>query len=76
LVETGGSHGGPQKPQHIGFILGVVTATVVLVGIFVVQGHMTGRYVLDQPVAPSGFNPGENDALLPHPTAIARGLGR
>jgi hypothetical protein len=35
----------------IGFIMSAVTATVVLVGIFVVQGHMTGRYVLDQPVA-------------------------
>jgi hypothetical protein len=35
----------------IGFIMSAVTATVVLVGIFVVQGHLTGRYVLDRPVA-------------------------
>jgi hypothetical protein len=33
----------PSQPAH--------TATVVLVGIFVVQGHITGRYVLDQPIA-------------------------
>ena len=39
------------------------SATVVVVGIFVVQGHMTGRYVLDQPVgrdAAVGARPGQH----------------
>jgi hypothetical protein len=31
----------------IGYILGVATAVVIGVGGFVVQGHMSGRYVLD-----------------------------
>jgi hypothetical protein len=35
----------------MGFIMSGVTAAVVLVGMFVVQGHLTGRYVLDPPVA-------------------------
>jgi hypothetical protein len=35
----------------IGLIMSVVTAAVVVVGIIVVQGHLTGRYVLDRPVA-------------------------
>ena len=35
----------------IGLIMSMVTVAVVLVGVFVVQGHLTGRYVLDQPVA-------------------------
>lgn len=33
----------------IGFIMSAVTAAVVLVGSFVVQGHLTGRYVMERP---------------------------
>jgi hypothetical protein len=39
----------------IGFIMSAVTATVVLVGAFVVQGHLSGRYVLERPVASQPF---------------------
>jgi hypothetical protein len=35
----------------IGFIMSGVTAAIVLVSVFVVQGHLTGRYVLDPLVA-------------------------
>jgi len=31
----------------IGFILGGVTATVIAVGVFVVQAHLTGRLAVD-----------------------------
>jgi hypothetical protein len=34
----------------IGYVLGGLTAVVMAVGVFVVQGHLTGRYVLDGPV--------------------------
>ncbi len=32
----------------VGFILSGVTAIVIGVGIFVVQGYLTGRHVLDE----------------------------
>jgi hypothetical protein len=34
----------------IGYVMSGVTAAVIVVGMFVVQGHLTGRYVLDRPV--------------------------
>lgn len=36
----------------IGFILSGVTAVVIGVGVFVVYGHMSGRYMLDDSVRP------------------------
>jgi hypothetical protein len=36
----------------IGWIMGAVTATVMGVGVFVVQAHLTGRYVLDDTARP------------------------
>ena len=36
----------------VGFVLIGVTAVVMGVSIFVVQGHMTGRYSLDESRAP------------------------
>ena len=34
----------------IGIMMTGVTAMVILIGIIVVQGHLTGRYVLEGPV--------------------------
>ena len=36
--------------ELVGYILGGMTAVVIGVGIFIVQGHLNGRYVLDGPV--------------------------
>jgi len=36
----------------VGFVLIGATAVVMGVSIFVVQGHMTGRYSLDEPRPP------------------------
>ena len=33
----------------IGYILSGVTAVVIGVGIFVVQAHLTGHYIIDDP---------------------------
>jgi hypothetical protein len=35
----------------LGMILTAATLAVVALAIFIVQGHLTGRYVLDQPAA-------------------------
>jgi hypothetical protein len=34
----------------VGCMLSGMTVVVIRVGIFIVQGHLTGRYVLDGPV--------------------------
>jgi len=39
----------------IGHIMGGVTAVVIGIGIFVVQGNITGRYVLESSVAPASL---------------------
>jgi hypothetical protein len=36
----------------IGFILGGVTATVICIGVIVVQSHLNGRLTLDQGARP------------------------
>jgi hypothetical protein len=35
----------------LGLIMSAATIAVVLVGVFMVQGHLAGRFVLEQPVA-------------------------
>jgi hypothetical protein len=44
------SEPGHEKLRVAGCVLSGVTVAVIGVGIFVVQGHLTGRFVLDRPV--------------------------
>jgi hypothetical protein len=44
------SEPGREKLRIVGCILSGLTVVVIGVGIFVVQGHLTGRHVLDRPV--------------------------
>jgi hypothetical protein len=51
-IETLGQSLADRKSLGIiGLIMSAVTAAVVVVAIIVVQGHLTGRYALDRPVA-------------------------
>jgi hypothetical protein len=61
------SESGHEKLRVAGRIFGGVTIVVIGVGIFVVQGHLTGRYVLDRSVV---------SACLPDVRAWAHEPGR
>jgi hypothetical protein len=61
------SEPGREKLRVAGCILSGLTVVVIGVGIFVVQGHLTGRYVLDRPVV---------SACLPDVRAWAHEPGR
>jgi hypothetical protein len=39
----------------IGLTMSMVTVAVVLVGVFVVQGNLSGRYVLERTIASQPF---------------------